>query len=501
MAVGKLPSRRLAEMQSGPTGRETGHPLIEKCTLQTAAELTFETTFSVKTHWILDEHRIRGSAVVPGTAYLEMARAALEQRCSESGPIEIRGITFISPLLVGDDEARRVRVIVKQIGDAFDFAITSKPVSSNGSDAKWVQHATGTMNYVADVSRSSIDLQAIKERCVEQEIDFLRRQTAQRNYGPRWQTLKQVYFGRDEGLAVLELPEEYVAELGTLKLHPALLDFATSFLAMQYVAQGIYVPFNYHKLKIKAPLTSKLCSYAKLKSSDDAVKKQLAFELLITDEDGNELMEVEQFTMKRVSDQLPRFNSAAGSDEMEEAHETTETENDVGHGMRSSEGIEVFARVLSSSTLPQIIVSTRDFPELCRHYQNVKASTAVKAIEEARVITAAHPRPALANAYAAPRNEMEETIADIWQRVLGIENIGISDDFFDLGGDSLVALQLMSRLRESFNVEPPLVRFFESPTISSLALLVVQQLAEMTDQNALSEILLELERDSSQAIA
>ena len=65
-----------------------------------------------------------------------------------------------------------------------------------------------------------------------------------------------------------------------------------------------------------------------------------------------------------------------------------------------------------------------------------------------------------------------------WQRVLGIANIGINDDFLDLGGDSLAALQLMSRLRETFDVEPPLARFFESPTnLASVALLVVQQLA------------------------
>jgi acyl carrier protein len=96
---------------------------------------------------------------------------------------------------------------------------------------------------------------------------------------------------------------------------------------------------------------------------------------------------------------------------------------------------------------------------------------------------------------------MEETIADIWQRVLGIGNIGINDDFLELGGDSLAALQLMSRLRETFDVEPPLARFFESPTIASVALLVVQQLAESTDSSALSEILREVERSSSQPLA
>jgi acyl carrier protein len=299
--------------------------------------------------------------------------------------------------------------------------------------------------------------------------------------------MKQAWFGADEGLAVFELPEEYVSDFESLPWHPALLDFPMSFLSVQYLDQGTYLPFNYHQLKVRAPLPRKIFSYAKLKPSDDASKKQLAFEVLITDEHGNELIEVEQFTMRRASEQ---FNSELPGDA---------AEKDDSHGLRSVEGIEALERVLASSTLPQIIVSTRDFPALARHYQNVKAATAAETIAAANPVTSAHARPALASSYEAPRNEMEETIGELWQRVLGIENIGINDDFLELGGDSLAALQLMSRLRETFDVEPPLARFFESPTISSVALLVVQQLAESTDTSALSEILLEVERSSSRS--
>jgi acyl carrier protein len=331
------------------------------------------------------------------------------------------------------------------------------------------------MNYGSDGARRWIDLQAIKDRCVEQEIALLRNSSAQRHYGPRWQTVQQIYFGKDEGLGVFELPEEYADDLRSLLLHPALLDFAIGFLSMQYREQGSYLPFNYHQLRLKAPLPRRLCSYAKLKPNDDPQKRQLAFEVLITDQDGNELLEVEQFTMRRMIEQ----------------------EREVEHGLRSREGIEVLERVLASSTVAQIIVSTRDFPALYRHSQAVKATSAVKAIDVSAV-TSTHARPALANAYEAPRNEMEETIADIWQRVLGIEQIGVFDDFLELGGDSLIALQLTNRLRETFNVDLPLAKFFGTPTIAHVAMLVVQQLAESIDQDALSEFLLELEQSSSQ---
>jgi amino acid adenylation domain-containing protein len=71
--------------------------------------------------------------------------------------------------------------------------------------------------------------------------------------------------------------------------------------------------------------------------------------------------------------------------------------------------------------------------------------------------------------YVAPRNATEVEIANIWSRVLGIEPVSIHDDFFALGGNSLLAPQLASRIRMAFGVDFPLVLLFESPTVARLA--------------------------------
>jgi len=71
--------------------------------------------------------------------------------------------------------------------------------------------------------------------------------------------------------------------------------------------------------------------------------------------------------------------------------------------------------------------------------------------------------------YVAPRRPEEELLASIWSDVLRIERVGIRDDFFDLGGHSLNATQVVSRVREAFKVEMPLRTLFESPTVESLA--------------------------------
>lgn len=69
----------------------------------------------------------------------------------------------------------------------------------------------------------------------------------------------------------------------------------------------------------------------------------------------------------------------------------------------------------------------------------------------------------------APRNPVEEVIANVWAQVLGLERVGIRDDFFELGGNSLLATQVVSRLRAALQVGLPLRRLFESPTIAELA--------------------------------
>ncbi|HSQ51367.1 MAG TPA: amino acid adenylation domain-containing protein, partial [Nitrospiraceae bacterium] len=75
----------------------------------------------------------------------------------------------------------------------------------------------------------------------------------------------------------------------------------------------------------------------------------------------------------------------------------------------------------------------------------------------------------LVEARIAPRNQVEEAVAELWKSVLGVPEAGIHDNFFERGGHSLLATQLVSRMRETFNVEVSLRVLFERPTIADLA--------------------------------
>jgi acyl carrier protein len=78
-------------------------------------------------------------------------------------------------------------------------------------------------------------------------------------------------------------------------------------------------------------------------------------------------------------------------------------------------------------------------------------------------------RPQLEATYVIPKTEIEKTIAQIWQKALNLENIGIHDNFFDLGGHSLLMVRVHSQLRAAFSSDIPLVEMFRYPTIHALA--------------------------------
>ncbi|MBW8879725.1 MAG: AMP-binding protein, partial [Acidobacteria bacterium] len=74
----------------------------------------------------------------------------------------------------------------------------------------------------------------------------------------------------------------------------------------------------------------------------------------------------------------------------------------------------------------------------------------------------------LAAGFAAPRTPVEDRLAGLWSELLGAERVGIHDSFFDLGGNSLVAIRMITRLREMFGVEMPLRALFGAPTVAEL---------------------------------
>lgn len=81
----------------------------------------------------------------------------------------------------------------------------------------------------------------------------------------------------------------------------------------------------------------------------------------------------------------------------------------------------------------------------------------------------------LEETYVAPRTVLEEVIAAIWVETLGLKRIGVHDNFFEVGGHSLLAMQVISRIREEFHIELPVRSFFDGMTVERLATSVLER--------------------------
>jgi amino acid adenylation domain-containing protein len=95
-----------------------------------------------------------------------------------------------------------------------------------------------------------------------------------------------------------------------------------------------------------------------------------------------------------------------------------------------------------------------------------------------------HPRPALRNAYVAPRDATERTVAEIWKRLLGAQEIGVYDDFLELGGHSFLAIRLTAELRAAFGVDVPLRVLFEQPTVAWFSRAIQERLDHRGEEGA-----------------
>jgi acyl transferase domain-containing protein/acyl carrier protein len=134
------------------------------------------------------------------------------------------------------------------------------------------------------------------------------------------------------------------------------------------------------------------------------------------------------------------------------------------------EGVETFRRILAWGSLQQVVISASDLQRRIEQWITPRNFMQVTQTHK-RSSGALHARPNMLGPYVAPGNQLEQGIADIWQEVLGVDQIGVHDNFFtELNGSSLLATQLVARLRSRFKTDLPLQQFFKAPTIAQIAL-------------------------------
>ena len=471
----------------GEAGPSFGHPLIDGHVAEGLSRHVFHSRFQVNTHWILDEHRILGTAVVPGVAYLEMARAAFQQAVSR-GPVELSDVYFFTPLSMKDDEASDVRLVLERDGDGYDFYVDSAPTDGASQDSNRHRHVIGKIAALASAPTRKVDVGQLIGRCRRRDILLTEDDFFDEDLGPRWQSMKRVYLGDNELVALTELPDEYAGELADFGLYPALMDRAAGYGIMFLVErESGYLPFSYQRLRVHGALPKRLYVHATGREDADPNKETTSFDIQILAEDGTVLVEVEGFSHKRIKEVAKGVKAlaagnqsggewlremaegAAGSGDAFDARQSL-YEQAMSRGVSTAEGVWAFAAVLGSKALPQVVVSPNSLQAVINQARQMRAGNYEEKAESLPVISSVHKRPDVQTPYVPPTGGLETQLAAVWQEMLGINRVGIHDNFFDLGGDSVLAIQVMANARKAglnFTVQ----QLFQHPTIAQLAAL------------------------------
>ncbi|MBV9789425.1 MAG: acyltransferase domain-containing protein [Chloroflexi bacterium] len=147
------------------------------------------------------------------------------------------------------------------------------------------------------------------------------------------------------------------------------------------------------------------------------------------------------------------------------------------------EGGAAFRRILALRPGDQIIVSTGDLLTRIEQQRSRVAALREHAQPAAEGSTAQlHPRPKLQNPYVAPGSELERAIAEVWQQSLGFEQIGVHDNFFDLGGDSFIAVHVIAQMKKALQRDIPVASLYAGLTIRSLADILAADEAQPIEQ-------------------
>lgn len=137
--------------------------------------------------------------------------------------------------------------------------------------------------------------------------------------------------------------------------------------------------------------------------------------------------------------------------------------------VKPSEAVDIFRRILANS-YSHLIISPCDLNVLLGKQKRLKQELSVFEGENEHYESESfYPRPELATEYVSPEGEIEKELQGVFQRFFGIEEIGVVDDFFDLGGDSLKAMNMILKIHKKYRVAITLQKFFEAPTIRGIA--------------------------------
>ena len=240
---------------------EALHPLIHR-NISTLEEQKFASAFTGDEFYFAD-HKVETQKILPGVAYMEMARAAGEFSGNAKVRV-IRNLTWERPIIIGEGSSE-IEISLMPAKNEVKFTVRSAGKNEP------VTHCSGRLGYVADARMPErLDIAAIQQRCSELVVSgkdlyaFL--SGSGLNLGSSFQIVQSIHATEFESLSILQLPEHLKQEAGAFWLHPALMDgslhTAIGLMKQNGMDIPMSVPYSVSEVQILHPLDDLYYGYA-----------------------------------------------------------------------------------------------------------------------------------------------------------------------------------------------------------------------------------------------
>jgi acyl transferase domain-containing protein/thioesterase domain-containing protein/acyl carrier protein len=431
------------------------HPLLG-VRHDTAENVRFEAVYTPSKLWVLNEHKVAGRPVLVGTAFIEIARAAMQQLHPGHG-LELQALSFGEAMVFDGNAPRDVSIELLKNATGYDFRVCSRPQS----EAPWQEHARAGISLFEGALPAASALPAVALRpgdWVEGRVP----QTGVMAFGPRWQNITRMQLNGQGGTAEIELPTRFAPDLIAYACHPAMLDMAATFglhlLGSQTRQALLFVPLSIERIRLVAALPGQCVSRVEL--SGPLQNRMVTFDVNLHASDGSPLATLEGLCMRGVS--ADTMTSAAPA---RAAKAPTLVASMLACGIRGDDAPVLFDRIFANDAR-DLTVSSMALPALQLVLQ--------RALVPAKPPLAARGTELNASPRDASLSPVERVMVTVWRELLGTSEIDRDDDFFALGGHSLAAVRLFARIRKELGVDLPLATLFKAPTLGALSVLVEQ---------------------------
>ncbi len=435
------------------------HPLLG-VRRDSAEGIRFEALYTAAKLWVLGEHKVAGRPVLVGTAYIDIARVAMQQLHPGSG-IELHALSFGEAMVFDDHAPRNVSIeLLKHDKSTDDTTYDFRVCSRAQPNAPWQEHARASISLFDDALPVASPLPAMALRpgtWVEGRVP----QAGAIAFGPRWQNIARMQLNGQGGTAEMALPERFASDLSTYACHPAMLDMAATFglhlLSPQTRQELLFVPLSIERVRLVGALPRQFVSRVEL--SGPLQDRLVTFDVNLYADNGSPLATLEGFCLRGVSAEAMTQAAPARA-----VKAPSLLASMLSFGIRGADASALFERIFSTDAR-DLTVSSMALADLQRALQH-SLPTAVPRVAVAQGENASDD---------ARLTHEERAIAAVWRELLGVQEIDREDDFFALGGHSLAAVRLFARIRKEFAVDLPLATLFKAPTLAALAALVAQE--------------------------